>query len=233
MAKRPTFIVNDSLEQPVKVDWIEFTWVPGMSKKQKQKCVDSLHLAIQQKENYKTLEISSKSRDSLGVNLSAFNLGFFYKGKFISVESAFQGSKVFEYGGPFPELYERNARDAKRFFKENEFGPLTEFSFFNQSWALEPKTAFYDWLYINSLKQNPRLADALINYNCFTDIEFNPKRSINCQAYSAALYVYLQKQGELENATETQESFLYFLRDIPDWLSVSEYSKYHDTDRLC
>lgn len=35
-------------------------------------------------------------------------------------------------------------------------------------------------------------------YDAFTDIEFNPQKSINCQAYSIALFVALTKRNLLE-----------------------------------
>ena len=41
---------------------------------------------------------------------------------------------------------------------------------------LNPKTIFYDWLYINAVLENPLLAAELLKYNAFTDIEFNPKK---------------------------------------------------------
>ena len=47
---------------------------------------------------------------------------------------------------------------------------------------------FYSWLYFLALKQNKKLTSEILNYQAFTDIEFNPEKSLNCQAYSAALY---------------------------------------------
>jgi len=47
-----------------------------------------------------------------------------------------------------------------------------------------------------------------LGYSGFTDIEFNPKKSINCQAYSVALYVSLEKSGLLKDALTTPEDFL-------------------------
>ena len=63
---------------------------------------------------------------------------------------------------------------------------------------LNPKTVFYNWLYINAVLENPLLAAELLKYNAFTDIEFNPKKSINCQAKAAALFVALSRQGKIE-----------------------------------
>ena len=68
----------------------------------------------------------------------------------------------------------------------------------DDEWPLIPRTRFYDWLYITALSQNKELSEAVINYNAFTDIEFNPRKSINCQARSAAIYVSLYRAGKLE-----------------------------------
>ena len=53
---------------------------------------------------------------------------------------------------------------------------------------LEPRTFFYDWLYVSALAGHPELVNELEHRAAFTDIEFNPKRSINCQAHSVALF---------------------------------------------
>lgn len=37
----------------------------------------------------------------------------------------------------------------------------------------------------------------LLEYDGFTDIEFNPQKSLNCQAKAAALYVSLCRNGLL------------------------------------
>jgi hypothetical protein len=61
------------------------------------------------------------------------------------LEMAFQGSKVFERGGPYTDLYAvEDARDTKRDTRLKESGPLTGFTFESFSFPLEPKTVFYD-----------------------------------------------------------------------------------------
>lgn len=85
---------------------------------------------------------------------------------------------------------------------------LRGFRFFGTDWELEPQTAFYDWLYINALKKHPDIIGQLLDYSAFTDIEFNSERSINCQAYSAALFVSLHKRCQLEEATSSKDAFL-------------------------
>ena len=66
---------------------------------------------------------------------------------------------------------------------------------------------FYDWLYINSLNRNKKLSLEILNYNAFTDIEFNHKKSINCQARSAAIFVSLCKKGILEETIQDKDKF--------------------------
>jgi hypothetical protein len=73
---------------------------------------------------------------------------------------------------------------------------------------LEPKTAFYDWLYINALLKNPSIVEQVTDRDGFTDIEFNPERSINCQARSAALFCALYHTDKLEFALESRANFL-------------------------
>lgn len=171
-----------------------------MSLSQSQKSIDSLHAAAESRlQVNRILEISSKSRDELGVKLSAFNLmikTIRYRQEF-SLECAYQASKVFERGGPFLDLLQAKSIDAKRDLRLTQHGRLVGFRFFGVNWELVPRTAFYDWLYINALHKHPELASQVLTYNAFSDIAFNPERSINCQAYAAALYVSLHVRGLL------------------------------------
>ncbi len=47
----------------------------------------------------------------------------------------------------------------------------------------------------------------------FTDIEFNPERSINCQARSIALLFSLKSKQILEEAMKSPEAFLQVLQE--------------------
>lgn len=216
MATRPIFIPQHSGTRLVEQSEIHFAWFPGMSLSQKRRSIKSLHdSAMQTLGVERILEISSKSDEKIGTELSAFNLSFCV-GKLhrrVCVECAFQGSKVFEEGGPYIDLYGVTPREAKRDERLLTSGRLLGFRFFGREWPLVPLTAFYDWLYINALLLNKELADGLIDYSAFTDIEFNPKRSINCQANSAALYVALQKRALLDTALESKEAFISILQE--------------------
>ncbi len=209
MAVRPIFIPIINGMVGVQEKMLEFHWYPGMSISQKQKSIQELHKVATLCGFYPILEISSKSLEKLGINLSAFNLLFSIEkgGPFFTVETAYQGSKVFERGGPYKDLIGLDSRSAKKDIRLKESGNLISFEFFGKRFPANPPTFFYDWIYINALHQKPELSDKLISYKAFSDIEFNPDRSVNCQAYSAALYVSLFHNGLLNNALLSPESF--------------------------
>lgn len=210
MAIRPIFISDHIKPNYVETDEIEFDWFPGFSIKQKQRSIASLHENFKKKyPTLKILEVSSKSENNLGVALSAFNLTIKTKNnKSFSVETAFQSSKVFEQGGPYIDLYDKNSREAKKDPRLKTSGKLVRFQYFNRTWPLEPKTLFYDWLYINALSLNEELSNSILKYDAFSDIEFNPDKSINCQARSAALYISLYHKKLLDYVLESTDNYL-------------------------
>ncbi|MEF4932641.1 hypothetical protein U9Y37_23525 [Escherichia coli] len=210
MAVRPVFVPTDAGHLLSLTKDVDFPWAPGMSKTQKQKSIKALHAAANEQGLNSLLEISSKSEDEVGVKLSAFNLIIKTQKlcKEFTVESAFQASKVFERGGPYVDILHKNSMDAKKDIRLKESGNLVCFKFYNTIWPLVPRTAFYDWLYLSALKQNKNLAIHLLNFDGFTDIEFNPVKSINCQARAAALYVSLVQRNMLDDVLLSKDKFL-------------------------
>ena len=117
--------------------------------------------------------------------LSAFNLSFLSsENKKIYLESAFQGSKIYENNdGPHTDLYDLSPSDVKKDARIDREKKIIGFKFNDVLWNTEPKTAFYDWLYLNALNYNIANSDnpiykEVLNYNAFTDIEFNPKNQL-------------------------------------------------------
>lgn len=211
MALRPVFMPNCSKPGSFKEFNVKFDWTSGFSIKQKQKSILSLHESVQNKfEGIKVLEISTKSVAEVGVKASAFNLMIPDKNGLseYSVEAAFQSAKKFEYGGPYDDIRKMSSRKAKTDQRLKNSGRLISFEFFGQKWDLVPMTAFYDWLYINALYLNSEIYKEILNYNAFTDIEFNPKKSINCQARSAAIFVSLYKSQAIKKALSSKKDFL-------------------------
>lgn len=213
MAIRPIFIPETGDVCGAKEKLVDFKWFSGFSKSQKQKSIVELHSTARALGYENILEVSSKSEDELGVCLSAFNLTITTpkNNNRFTVETAFQGSKVFTKGGPYKDLFGMDSLAAKKDIRLKESGNLIAFEFYDKKFPLEPKTFFYDWLYINALVQNKELADSVIKYDGFTDIEFNPQKSINCQAHAVALYVSLHKHKQLETALSSPSDFLSIL----------------------
>jgi hypothetical protein len=210
MATRPIFVPKLDGEIGVSERMVEFRWHAGMAKSQKRKSIAELHERARESGIEPVLEISSKSQEELGIEMSAFNLRATTKLKSVvfTVETAYQGSKVFERGGPYRDLIGLDSYAAKKDMRLRESGNLVRFEFFGTRFPLVPRTYFYDWLYINALVKNETLTSRLTVYRGFSDIEFNPSKSINCQAYSAALYLSLSKSGSLAEALRSPDQFL-------------------------
>lgn len=213
MAKRPVFVVIDDENKNCFVDSVDvdFDWYGGLSTSQKQKCIDSLHKNfLKLYSEKKILEVSTKSNNDLGKKLSAFNLKLFDKTlkKEIPVENIFQASKVFENEkGPYLDLLEKPPNEAKKDPRLRNSGKIIYFLYDGIKWPTEPKTLFYNWIYINALYSNKELTEKITTFDAFTDIEFNPKKSYNCQAYAAALFVSLYRRGLLEKALSSHEVY--------------------------
>jgi type I restriction enzyme M protein len=55
--------------------------------------------------------------------------------------------------------------------------------------------------------QNRDLQDEILKYETFTDIEFNPKKSINCQARPVAIFISSSRQSLLDKTLRNSDSF--------------------------
>ena len=182
MATRPVFEVTADENIFVRRD-VQFKWYGGRALERLRQNIRGLH------ENYlaaypdkKILEISSKSADDLGVKLSAFNL-MLRDG--VTLESAFQGSKIFEHGGPYVDIIGKPSVYAKSDGRLKKSGAIIGFRLDGKDFPNNPPTYFYNWLYVTTLAANKILADELLarNFDAFTDIAFNPdKGKLNCQA---------------------------------------------------
>lgn len=218
MAEKRYFKI-DSDYSKVEKKLIEYKCACGFALKQKLTNIQRIHEAIKKREEDAViLEISSKSQDDLGVKLSAFNLGITdSNGKFKTVESIFQGSKVFGDKGPYRDLIYKSSLEAKKDPRIRESGELTGFRYRNEEndedeeWPLDPITFFYDWVYINVLDKNVMNENIslkeLLKYNTFTDVEFNHNKSLNCQAGAVALYLVLHEQNLLDKYLYDRDKF--------------------------
>lgn len=205
MAIRPVFVLCDQ-SMVMSVD-VNFDWHAGRTPADKKYNVASLHQAAQTNGLFSVLEVSTKSDRKLGRHLSAFNLKTTVPAthQMVSVESMYQGCKVFENGGPYTDIIEKSSLDAKRDARLKESGVLIGFSYFGVEWVSDSLTSFYDWLYLSALRPHQAyLRTHIMNYDGFTDIEFNPARSVACQARTCAMPVTLLKNSTLDDYLDDQ-----------------------------
>lgn len=200
MATRPVFEIGYSAPYYIE-QHIDFVWNKGLNINQKQKNVIALHEAYKARFPTKcVLEISSKSLQEDGLPLSAFKLQKFVPSlqKALPIENIYQGGKVFENGGPCLDMYDMTAREAKKDERLQSLGSVTGFYYEGNIYPIDHYDAFYNWIYVKALIENPSLSAPLLNYDALTDIEYNPKTGTSCQARSAAIFVSLTKLGKLE-----------------------------------
>lgn len=217
MAERKCFIATGDLENPVIEEFVEFKFYPGFALENKQKSIESFHNEIAKRyDRNKILEVSTKSNNKIGVLLSAFNLSLYINelNSYVKIENIFQSSKVFDIGGPYRDLLTLSPNEAKSDSRIRNSGNIKYFDFQNTIWNRYPKTMFYDWLYINALRKQNELAKSIEKYSVFTDIEFNHKKSINCQARAAALFVSLLKNPESQGILNNTHEFIKYYERI-------------------
>ena len=216
MATRPVFEVTAGENLFMRRD-VQFKWYGGRDLERLRQNIRGLH------ENYlaaypdkKILEISSKSADELGVKLSAFNL-MIRDG--VTIESAYQGSKIFEHGGPYVDIIGKPSIYAKSDGRLKNSGAIIGFRFDGRDFPNNPPTYFFNRLYVATLAANKILADELLarKFDSFTDIAFNPdKGKLNCQAEAAAIFVSLSRRNLLSDALADEKIFLRLVYKT-DW----------------
>jgi hypothetical protein len=212
MASRPIFIPVCEGPLLVQERTFNFSWSSGFAECQKKKNIAALHAAAKQSGIKNILEISSKSDELVGRRLSAFSLRLEISGIEFPLESVYQGSKKFERGGPFKDIFTYTPREAKRYTRELDCGKIIGFELEGRSYPLIPKNAFYDWLYIRALAKHVDWINENVSYDAYTDIEFNPDKQVNCQARAFAEYKSLAIKSELGQAAS---DFDYFSSMLP------------------
>lgn len=208
MANRPAWSYDESSRCLIR-NTHEFVFNAGFSVTQKQKNIVALHESI----GKKALEVSTKSLDELGIKLSAFNL----KLNGVPLENVFQSSKKYENGGPYLDLLRVHPREAKRDERHHSSGRLIAFEYDGCEYPLNPKTIFYDYIYLCAVIEtlDKETINKVMEYQCFTDIEFNPNKSINCQAKTVAiLKAFLSMYGEMPDIRGRFDEFVKFYKII-------------------
>ena len=176
------------------------------------------HAAVEHGRPRRTLEISSRSSDRLGRDLSAMNLPAAGDPHRRSVEAVYQAAKCYGDGGPDSHLsqsgYEAKRRDRER----RRQGPLAGFRHEGRQWPPETGSAFYDWLWSRSALGccGHGVVERLQRFDGFTD-QFHRPGALACQAKAAAIVAGMGL-ARARAAIETPETWLSHMagRAAPD-----------------
>ncbi len=169
------------------------------------------HAAVEHGRPRLTLEISSRSSDSLGRDLSAMNLPAAGDLHGRPVEAVYQAAKCYGDGGPDTQLsqsgYEAKRRDRER----RRQGPLAGFRHEGRQWPPETGSAFYDWLWTRSALRHcgHGVVERLQRYEGFTD-QFHRPGAFACQAKAAAIVAGMGL-SRARAAIETPDAWLTHL----------------------
>ena len=150
MAERLCFLVNSN--NNIEEIYVNFDYVKGMAFSQRVKCANSLAKVINDRwPTLRHLEVSTKSNNIIGKQLSAFNLTM---GDY-SVESIFQSSKVFEGNNQFQFLIDQKPQEAKKFVRDAHTGNLIKFRYKGIDYPIQPKALFMiGFTLMRSMNQN-------------------------------------------------------------------------------
>jgi hypothetical protein len=208
------FIVKDT-----KIYEKEFTFnfYGGFSLSQKQKTIDSFHKEIADDGINEILEISRKSKNPIGSSLSAFSLMLTIHNQKYPIECVYQSSKVFNHNIQFKEALNLTPSESKKLIKEkveNEKLILTGFNCFGVDFPITPTTIFYDYIYVMALYQNHEIASNVVDFYCFTDVEFNHKKQFASQARSCAIYKYLHDHDLVEETIGDISKFISLYSNV-------------------
>ncbi|WP_065273745.1 DarT1-associated NADAR antitoxin family protein [Phaeobacter gallaeciensis] len=209
MAVRPIFIPRAERGPLVEELPVSINWHGGFSVSQKQKNIAELHSKARELGIYPVLEISTKSPLEVGKRLSAFNLKIEVGGAMKSLESVYQSSKVFEHSGQHEILMDLDPFKAKKEIRRLGQGRIICFRFLGQEFPTEPVNAFYDWLYIRAIVPHEKWIRANLHFAAYSDIEFTPSKSVNCQGRAVAEFHALSMRGK---AAECVHDFDVFRR---------------------
>ena len=164
----------------------------------------------------RSLEISSRSRDPLGRELSAMNLPAAGDPRGRPVEAVYQAAKCYGGGGPDAPGCDSGYAAKRRDRERRREGPLSAFEHEGRRWPTETGSAFYDWLWTRSAiaRWGIGVVDRLREYDAFSD-QFHRAGALACQAKTAAIVAGMGRARVLA-ATESPEAWLRETRGLAE-----------------
>ena len=87
---------------------------------------------------------------------------------------------------------------------------IVKFKFRSTEFENNPYGMYYDYLYMVALYQNQEYHELIKNYYLFTDLFFNPNKSINTQARAIAIFKTLYDNNYLKILKNISEFKNYY-----------------------
>ncbi len=136
----------------------------------------------------RVLEISSRSSQQLGRDLSAMNLRAAGDPRGRTVEAVYQAAKCYGDGGPDDAHCESGYAAKRRDRERRRAGPLAGFEHEGVRWRTDTGSAFYDRLWARSALagRGEAVVARLQEYDAFSD-QFHRPGAVACQAKAAAI----------------------------------------------
>jgi|LFRM01.1.fsa_nt_gb hypothetical protein len=209
MAKRLYFIAKPSYQGLIVEKTINFEYFRGQDPKQTEKSIESMQHAIKAYESGgKVLEVSKYSPSLLGKQLSSLNLEYENnEGRSYPVINIFESSKVFENGGPYRDLLHVDLKDLDEDPRLKESGRLLGFHFEDEPYSLEPRSLFFDYIYISALHQQKEIQEKLLEFDMISDVTYQMGKMFASSARACAYFISLKRTNKLESALESLDSF--------------------------
>ncbi|MBR4636660.1 MAG: hypothetical protein IKO51_09935 [Clostridia bacterium] len=209
MTKKPVFMIGTG-DRPVITFITETECAGSASKEQKQTSVQRLHDSFKAEHPAaKVLEISPLSQDPIGRILTDEKLTFECSdGRTMSCREAMK-TAVAEYP-PEKEEPPKKAGAAKETKKKKAVPTPAAYVFAGRRIDARPPRLFFTWLFIRSLAAHRELLVSLLSYDAFSEYSYAFSRRINTPAFSAAVAVWLERNGLFDEAAKDPD----LLRDL-------------------
>ena len=177
---------------------VTFPWSNGSKHQNIQAVLDTFHDVYPE---IPVLEVSLASAQPEGVGVAAMKLPLrLADGKELPVGVVYQGSKVFENGGPYTDLWQLSHQKVQKDPRLHQSGRCIGYRLEGMDYPAEPHPyAFFNWLYCRALAQDPDRGQELLRYGAFSDLDLgSAKTDRNSPARAAAVYGGLKAAGRLD-----------------------------------
>lgn len=177
---------------------VTFPWSNGSKHQNIQAVLDTFHDVYPE---VPVLEVSLASAQPEGVGAAAMKLPLrLADGQELPVGVVYQGSRVFENGGPYTDLWQLSRQKVQKDPRLHQSGRCIGYRLEGTDYPAEPHPyAFFNWLYCRAVAQNPDRGQELLRYGAFSDLDLgSAKTDRNSPARAAAVYGGLKAAGRLD-----------------------------------